>query len=60
MGALLVKLLAPQFQAILIDSAQSLQLQADIAMQASGAGRVLVSGSQKRCDLVGLLTPELL
>src|SRR5262249_43919574 len=32
-GALLVKLLAPQFQAILIDSAQTLELQADIAMQ---------------------------
>ena len=34
MGALLVKFLTPQLQAILIDSAQSLQLQADIAMQA--------------------------
>jgi hypothetical protein len=32
-GTLLIKLLTPQFQAILIDSAQTLQLQADIAMQ---------------------------
>ena len=34
MGTLLVKLLAPQFQAILIDSTQTLQFQADITMQA--------------------------
>ena len=34
MGALLVKLLAPQFQAVLIDLAQTLKLQANIAMQA--------------------------
>jgi hypothetical protein len=34
MGALLVKLLAPQFQAILIDAAQAFQFQTDIAMQA--------------------------
>ena len=32
--ALLVKLLAPQFQAILIDPAQTLEFQTDIAMQA--------------------------
>jgi hypothetical protein len=34
MGALLIKLLAPQFQTILIDAAQALQFQTDIAMQA--------------------------
>jgi len=34
MGALLIKLLAPQFQTILIDAAQALQFQTDIATQA--------------------------
>ena len=33
MGALLVKLLAPQLQAMLGDPAQGLELRADIAMQ---------------------------
>ena len=34
MGPLLVKLVVPQLQAMLIDPAKTLQLQADIAMQA--------------------------
>ena len=34
MRALVVELLAPQFQALLIDVAQTLKLQTDVAMQA--------------------------